>query len=100
MAAGLSSAAKYGRTVRALNRVERLLIELRPLGCEVIRKGYSGSVVIEPIADRSKGFSVCVRWGNASNGESLGCYVIAGKPFWYGYGNLKETLEKHIQQFC
>ena len=97
MAAGLTQAAKYGRTVRALNKVERQLRTLAPASCTVQRVQRGGNVICEPTDAPEKGFSVYLSWGNMSNGESVGHWVIAGKAFWYGDFEqaLKEVIAKH-----
>lgn len=98
MAAGLSKAAKYGRTVRALNKVERQLRRLAPASCTVRCYQRGGSVICEPTDAPEKGFSVYLSWGNMSNGESVGHWVIAGKPFWYG--DFENALQEAITQHC
>lgn len=98
MAAGLTKAAKYGRTVRALNKVERQLRALAPASCTIRRVQRGGSVICEPTDAPDKGFSVYCSWGNMSNGGSVGHWVIAGKPFWYG--DFEKELKKAIVKHC
>lgn len=99
MVAGLTKAARYGRTVRALNKVERQLRALAPASCTVRRSGGRNDVVIcEPTDAPEKGFSVYLSWGNMSAGGSVGCWVIAGREFWYG--DFQQALKDAIAKPC
>lgn len=73
MAAGLSKAARYGRSYRWAARMRRLYPWLE--------RSYSATVVKGRRPDTGEKVEAMLTWGNMSNGESIGLvsYFVEGK---------------------
>jgi hypothetical protein len=93
MAAGITKQAKRGVTRRWLYKQEALCRTLFP-DAIVSRKGERYINVSHADAITRDGyapaFSICLSWGNMSNGESIGMVLLNGK--WRGWGDWNKQL--------